>query len=1752
MSESAPSNSEANPMLQSKLGPEVPNDSGEQVLSAKPPPEEVDSVALGQIVELQSDTVAGKQYNNTRGLVYYYDPSSLMKIQVDGMPSKIVQIPIIEVDRDEEGPIYDYDPEILNKPIKILQNTNFVSFVEIVGFQPGQVLDSFKDGNAGPVLLVKEPVDSKTDTMDILELDGDLNEIDGSRRTLNFDFIGINLEESFDVLRPRGTLEDLKKKAAALDEEAVSGPAPEEEPEPSEGFFEEIEIPQIQGLQVLARKDIAATDDEQRGDMLTDLRRNPLPEWKGKALSKDQYLRYVDTLLRLRNDIVEYGPDNSPTGQVKITSITMLIELLESGLPLARPVLDARLNTFIDERGVKSKLGDRLSERDQQKRNEVEFNLIEDVVKQSIAAITPLESTSRAKGTIADAVDTTPAQEVAVVNVNVDPFFIEQLKNFFKNLFQSWKKGIARPVKAIQEDTDFFRMDIPKFREDKNGDLQFEPSVAGFPKLGMDGTKKLTDDYIGSVKFSIRRALKERKGKPAENLQLINGKRIDTRGLMTVTNADSAAVYNYIIFPYLTTRTLGPTRSGKLLFDSYRAANCITLVEDIFKILNGINVVPTADSIFVLNKSKENALENIQISEWIKNIPVPARNFEDFEDLFISIGLSKYEINEDQFKVLKEAIRRDYARRIAAVRKLREKANEIATKVPDFTPHPFTENPEVEYMAEGGVIGGDDKGLVKLLLKQDKLRESISRLRKISPGYKNIDLAILSYCQILYPDYVSATISENLNLIVRERQVLAKQLFQDSLRTITAEELKKRSAGSQPLINECPHATDLQKMRTEKDITKRMMLLRRLYENYHKGEKGNWYTCVDCNYPLMCKHEYHQIQQFLHPNESKVLYKNLLLNYSGGQFQGYYICKGCGQPISEIEYDDNVEFDDNGIPKMGYSPLEMDEDGKQKEIDDFIGPSVDLDGGISMKVKAFEEEKEVKRFRSSGYCGFDKPTNVKVLNCIRSVAAYLYGCVGVTPSQGTFQRVIEKAYNMLLTMQSAEKLKDDKDFKKLLEGDKKTTGKKITVQNYLNQQLVSYTAGLILIDVQTQAPPYEVKFSMPGCQATFKGFPLSGVKEELEAINYIKCILLLTRKDETPWTMTGWYGINKETLGKYIQAILVESLNQLLEESDVQANLQKKRTWLETTYGDLAEKEKLPSSFLPTPYNPTKPGVELVESAASVETKMQIILRKAHTFAKESKDANVVETTDTSISCCFDSITDPGKFWIEKGVTWPGTSKPIGSRGSRLTVHFSARPQAKIRLEAPESLYSRVFLKVCYEGPRKGLPHEPGYNNICPYCGLDFEKDPATYDNVDKEGNAALDAAGVERDAETFQDLLDSVHDRLKVLPAPRALKIEYDGLLKSMSRINPAPYPEVIIKSIDESGAPRETVLKGWKSHFQPFRILPETATDETRIEALGEMETRMTENERILRNRLGRVNLKKCSEDILTAGDSGDIDAVDILKQLAELPPEEIANFLRTYIIVPFNRGITNKTSEPLQRVLQDYDLGQPHKEEIVSKILIPQSGPAGNFKEYFNDATDESVQTQRREDAQLFIKKLHSIIEILQNLRKTVLKIENDIIIKTLTKSMIYGTFVSYNEPGINGYIRCFLGKYYLQGKRYTAEEVRRTIAEIAEMEKQRFINKTKDKSAEEKRLDRLMRNLGIGDYAIGGTKAIWAYDPDRWEKEREDRIKNGQLDWFEGPDDVSMPLGREIGRDGMPVAPREEAEFTGAHGAMEDET
>jgi hypothetical protein len=53
-----------------------------------------------------------------------------------------------------------------------------------------------------------------------------------------------------------------------------------------------------------------------------------------------------------------------------------------------------------------------------------------------------------------------------------------------------------------------------------------------------------------------------------------------------------------------------------------------------------------------------------------------------------------------------------------------------------------------------------------------------------------------------------------------------------------------------------------------------------------------------------------------------------------------------------------------------------------------------------------------------------------------------------------------------------------------------------------------------------------------------------------------------------------------------------------------------------------------------------------------------------------------------------------------------------------------------------------------------------------------------------------------------------------------------------------------------------------------------------------------------------------------------------------------------------------------------------------------------------------------------------------------------------------------------------------------------------------------------SPEEKKVELMKKRLGLGDWAVGGTKAIFSLDPDQYERERVQRIEMGVGDFVAG--------------------------------------
>jgi hypothetical protein len=125
--------------------------------------------------------------------------------------------------------------------------------------------------------------------------------------------------------------------------------------------------------------------------------------------------------------------------------------------------------------------------------------------------------------------------------------------------------------------------------------------------------------------------------------------------------------------------------------------------------------------------------------------------------------------------------------------------------------------------------------------------------------------------------------------------------------------------------NTCKHVGDLVAIRRIYDDSERFQKLTEFFKKYQGTRDGNWIDCNICKEHLLCLHERLQIQAYLNPAEKSIIEKEIILKFSGGSFQGKYICRNCGQAIRDLDFDNSLEFDDNGNPKSGRAVLE-DED----------------------------------------------------------------------------------------------------------------------------------------------------------------------------------------------------------------------------------------------------------------------------------------------------------------------------------------------------------------------------------------------------------------------------------------------------------------------------------------------------------------------------------------------------------------------------------------------------------------------------------------------------------------------------------------------------------------------------------------------------------------------------------------------------------------------------------------------------------
>jgi hypothetical protein len=574
------------------------------------------------------------------------------------------------------------------------------------------------------------------------------------------------------------------------------------------------------------------------------------------------------------------------------------------------------------------------------------------------------------------------------------------LNGFLNKFGAAWRESGSQKV-SFQRDEEAFRSEPP------GSDV----GILGYRRnLPSKKDGKISAEDLNGVSLSMIRGLKAIRAR-SELIQL----------------GEEASVLAYVLFPLAYSSSLSILKQESLVADVEAGQENLMSMKDILKNTGEITDIPSASQPFLVSVDG-GTLGNIPLRDYLKSMGLRAEGLGDFWHLQGLMGMREREWTIDQYEVLKQIIS--------------DTQNQILNKI-------ILQRTNLAQMisqpsaVQGIQMVADGSKMIQKLSDEPLLREIQTNLKDQMPGYANSDVVMVGLLLRNHPELSMAQLADQPAALTRSRMKYARQEYLKSLREIQLKKQRVDFAGEPPEPIKCSHIKPLAMIRKVKDDKQRLALLSKFLITFQGTKEDNWVKCNAGDHNLLCMHELLQIYQYIRPGDVATLNKEIQLNFGGGQFQGYYICRNCGQPISELEYDTHLEFDDNGRPMMGRSEL-VDKDAiTQEEIENLIGPLGDVDD---------PEE-------------FDNDTKKLIYNTAKEIADRLFAPLELSD----FILVVNRVYALIQQIPTRER------YTQIQMAQRK--GKATTVISvsadydiYINQALVCATAVHLLILIQTRKP----------------------------------------------------------------------------------------------------------------------------------------------------------------------------------------------------------------------------------------------------------------------------------------------------------------------------------------------------------------------------------------------------------------------------------------------------------------------------------------------------------------------------------------------------------------------------------------------------------------------------------------------------------------------------------------------------------
>jgi hypothetical protein len=252
------------------------------------------------------------------------------------------------------------------------------------------------------------------------------------------------------------------------------------------------------------------------------------------------------------------------------------------------------------------------------------------------------------------------------------------------------------------------------------------------------------------------------------------------------------------------------------------------------------------------------------------------------------------------------------------------------------------------------------------------------------------------------------------------------------------------------------------------------------------------------------------------------------------------------------------------------------------------------------------------------------------------------------------------------------------------------------------------------------------------------------------------------------------------------------------------------------------------------------------------------------------------------------------------------------------------------------------------------------------------------------------------------------------------------------------------------------------------------------------------------------------------------------DILEEIVRLSWTNFFQVIQNYFITPMQRLVSEYNPKSLFVPTElETSLSKQHVDKDLKPILEAEVSAIAKRE----DILKNPKLNFARAKLNYFIEQLSAILEFKSKVRPIIIP-GRDATLVYIQRTLLYGPLStlldssdlppdfedvsavrSAGDPSMKFLVVLIaetLAKYNAERLSFNDEELKQMIAIRNEKERVNVISEFDKLTDEERAIEVMNKRLGIGKWAVGGTKLIYAYDKDYYDLEREKRLAAGIFD------------------------------------------